>query len=137
MPSTRIVKAGAATLAAGAGVILAITSVMAHSTPTATLHVHTKSAIGLLTVAKLDAQKGAAEEQADTTEVATAAAAAEANQDAAEAAAEAQQEAIADAQEQAAAQQEETSDENQNENQTETDNVDQTQEQDKQAQGSD
>jgi hypothetical protein len=43
LPRTRLFKVGAATVAATAGVILAITSVMAHSTQAATLHANSKS----------------------------------------------------------------------------------------------
>jgi hypothetical protein len=62
LPRTRIFKVGAATVAAGAGVILAITSVMAHSTPAATLHVISKSAVA--------SQMNAIEDKQDAAEAA-------------------------------------------------------------------
>ena len=45
MRRTGIIKVGAATVAAGAGVILALTSVMAHTSQAAALHVPSKSAV--------------------------------------------------------------------------------------------
>jgi hypothetical protein len=60
---TGIVKVGAATVAAGAGVILALTSVMAHTSQAAALHVPTKSAAASImkTIeAKQDASEAAA-----------------------------------------------------------------------------
>ena len=60
LPRTRIFKVGAATVAAGSGVILAITSVMAHSAPAATLHVTSKSAVASQMNA-LDERQDAAE----------------------------------------------------------------------------
>jgi Skp family chaperone for outer membrane proteins len=64
LPRTRIVKVGAATFAAGVGVILAITSVLAHSAPSATLHVISGSAVASQMNAledKQDAAEAAAE----------------------------------------------------------------------------
>ena len=99
MRRTRLLKVGAATVAAGAGVILALTSVMAHSTQAPTRHVAAKSVSGMLTVTKAsglkvegaikaaEAAELAAEQKAAAD--AAAAAAAEATQDAAEVAAEA------------------------------------------------
>ena len=132
MRRTRILKVGAATVAAGAGVILALTSVMAHSTQTAPRHVASKSVSGMLTVTKTTGLKveGAikaaeAAELAAKQKAAADAAAAEAQQDAAEAAAEAQQ----DAAEAAAAAAEDATDqtetEDQNETETETETPDQ------------
>jgi Skp family chaperone for outer membrane proteins len=62
LPKTTISKVGAATVAAGAGVILAITSVMAHSAPAATLHVTSTFAVA--------SQMNALEERQDAVEAA-------------------------------------------------------------------
>jgi hypothetical protein len=62
LPKTRIFKVGAATFAAGVGVILAITSVLAHSAPAATLHVISKSAVA--------SQMNALEDKQDAAEAA-------------------------------------------------------------------
>jgi len=45
LPKTRVFRVGAATFAAGVGVILAISSVMAHSAPASTVHLSIKSAV--------------------------------------------------------------------------------------------
>ena len=62
MPRTRIFKVGAATFAAGAGVILAITSVMAHSASATTLHANLSSAVA--------SQMNALEDKQDAAEAA-------------------------------------------------------------------
>jgi hypothetical protein len=64
LPKTRIFKVGAATFAAGVGVILAITSVVAHSAPASTVHLSVKSAVASQMNAledKQDAAEAAAE----------------------------------------------------------------------------
>ena len=63
LPRTRIFKIGAATFAAGVGVILAITSVAAHSTQSVKVHATTNSAVASQMhafKAKSDAAKAAA-----------------------------------------------------------------------------
>lgn len=118
MPRTRIFKVGVATVAAGAGVILAITSVMAHSTPSTT-HL---SASGVHTDATVNGEAAEQAAQLAAKQKAAAAAAAEAQQAAAEAAAEAQQdaaEAAAEAQQAAA---EAAAEQNEDQNEDQTDN---------------
>ncbi len=93
MFSNRIVKVGAASVAAGVGVILAITSVMAHAAPVVTLHANSSHVVtSVMTAVQLrqDALDQAAFLAAEKIKAADAA---EALQDAAEAAAEAQQDA--------------------------------------------
>jgi hypothetical protein len=100
LPRTRIFKVGAATVAAAAGVILAITSVMAHSTSTSTLHASGKSVAASALQAEEQKERAAAAaallaaEQRKAAQLAAKAQkeAAEAQAEAAESAAEAQDE---------------------------------------------
>ena len=88
MPRTRLFKVGAATVAATAGLVLAITSVTAHSTQAAKLHANSKSvatsalkaeeqkesaasAAALLAAQQRKAAKLAAKAQAEAAEAAT------------------------------------------------------------------
>ena len=109
LPRTRIFKIGAATFAAGIGVILAITSVAAHSTQTVRVHANTKSAAASQMhafKAKHDAALLAAEKAKAT------ALAAKLQREAAKAAEEAAETAAAEAAEDGTA----------NQNETDTDN---------------
>jgi hypothetical protein len=54
-----IIKVGAATVAAGAGLILALTSVMAHTSQPATVHVPSKSVVSSFMVTFADKQDAA------------------------------------------------------------------------------
>ena len=123
MRRTGIIKVGAATVAAGAGVILALTSVMAHTSQAAALHVPSKSAVASIMNTfeeKQDAAEAAAllaREQAKAAK-----AAAKLQREAAAAAEEAAESSATEASEHATVTETDTDNDNEDNHATEVDN---------------